>query len=215
MGEIIIKGLFIGFLTSAPMGPIGVLCVQRTLNEGRKYGLFTGMGAALSDVLFAIVAGLGMGFIVDFIETNRTMLFIIGSLILIIFGAMVSRSNPAKKLQKQNKKTRSVWKDFISSFFLNLSNIGILFFYIALFTQFQFITSEYSFSVHLIGILCIGVGAVTWWVLISYVLDRLRGKVNLRALVLFNRILGILLVGIGIVALCRGCYQWLSQIIHI
>jgi threonine/homoserine/homoserine lactone efflux protein len=210
MGEIIIKGLFIGFLTSAPMGPIGVLCVQRTLNEGRKHGLFTGMGASLSDVLFAVIAGLGMGFIIDFIETNRTALFIIGSLILITFGAVVSHSNPARKLQKQNKKIEPVWKDFISSFFLNLSNIGILFFYIALFAQFQFIASEYSFSVHLIGILCIGLGAVAWWVLISYVVDKLRDKVNIRALVLFNRILGIILVGIGIVGLCKG----LSQIIQ-
>lgn len=197
------------------MGPIGVLCVQRTLNEGRKHGLFTGMGASLSDVLFAVIAGLGMGFIIDFIETNRTPLFIIGSLVLIIFGVIVSRSNPAGKLQKQHKQIESVWKDFVSSFFLNLSNIGILFFYIALFAQFQFIASEYSFSAHLVGILCIGAGAIAWWLLISYVVDKLRGRVNLRALVLFNRILGILLITIGIIGFCKGFYQWLSHVIHL
>lgn len=192
------------------MGPIGVLCVQRTLNDGRKHGLFTGIGASLSDMLFAVIAGLGMGFIIDFIETNRTPLFIIGSLVLIIFGLMVSKSNPAGKLQKQHKKAGTVWKDFVSSFFLNLSNIGILFFYIALFAQFQFIALEYSFSIHLIGILCIGVGAIAWWLLISYIVDKLRNRVNLRALVLFNRILGVLLVCIGIIGLCKG----LSPIVH-
>ena len=194
------------------MGPIGVLCVQRTLNEGRKHGLFTGMGASLSDVLFAIIAGLGMGFIIDFIEANQNPLFVFGSLVLIIFGFGISRSNPTKKLQKQARKIVSVWRDFVSSFFINLSNIGILFFYIALFARFNFVAPGYSFGVYIIGILCIGLGAVAWWVLISYVVDKLRDRFNLRGLVLFNRILGVVLVGIGIVGFCKGIYHWASTL---
>lgn len=212
MGEIIIKGLFIGFLTSAPMGPIGVLCVQRTLNEGRRRGLFTGVGASLSDVLFAIIAGLGMGFIIDFVEANQNPLIVIGSLVLIILGYVVSRNNPTKKLQKQARKTVSVWRDFVSSFFLNLSNIGILFFYIALFARFKFIVPGQPFSVYMVGILCVGVGAIAWWILISYIVDRLRERFNLRGLVLFNRILGFVLVCIGIVGFCKGVYHWATTL---
>lgn len=207
MVEIIIKGLFIGFLTSAPMGPVGVLCVQRTLNEGRLHGLMTGIGASLSDVLFAVIAALGMGFIIDFIEANENPLVVLGSMILLIFGYCVFKSNPAKKLQKRDDiKAEPIWKDFLSSFFLNLTNIGILFFYIAIFTRFNFVSSNQPVA---IGVLSIGIGAVLWWLFISYIVDKLRGRFNLRGLVFFNRILGVILVLIGIVGCSRSLYQWL------
>lgn len=209
MIDIIIKGIIIGFLTSAPMGPIGVLCIQRTLNSSRKHGLFTGLGAALSDMLYAIIAGLGMGFIIDFIETNQDPLLILGSIILLIFGYFIFRSNPAKKLQKQDHKVQSVWKDMVSSFFLNLSNIGILFFYIALFARLKFITAAQSLGVSIAGILFIGVGAILWWLLISYIVTLLKDRFNLRALVFFNKILGIILLILGIGGFARGIYHWL------
>jgi len=210
MVEIIVKGLFIGFLTSAPMGPIGVLCVQRTLNEGRRHGLFTGFGASLSDVLFAIIAGLGLGFIIDFIETNEEPLLILGSLVLFLFGSVIFKSNPAKKLQKQEHKNESVWKDFVSSFFLNMSNIGILFLYIALFARFNFISPSQSASFGVVGILAIGIGAILWWFLISYVVNRLRGRFNLRALVFFNKVLGAILLLIGAGGFIRGIYHLIA-----
>lgn len=210
MIEIVIKGLFIGFLTSAPMGPIGVLCVQRTLNEGRIHGLFTGMGASMSDVLFAIIAGLGMGFVIDFVETNQNPLLILGSIILFLFGSIIFRSNPAAKLKKQERKSESVWKDFISSFFLNTSNIGILFLYIALFARLNFISPGQPISIDIAGIAAIGVGAGLWWLLISTLVNKLRTTINLRALSLFNRILGAILIILGVGGFFRGMYYWLG-----
>jgi len=188
------------------MGPIGVLCVQRTLYEGRKHGLATGFGASLSDVLFAVIAGLGMGFIIDFIQTNEQPLLVVGSLILLIFGYFVFNSNPARKLKKQEHKCEPVWKDFVSSFFLNLTNIGIPLFYIALFARFNFISSDQPL---ILGILAIGVGAGAWWILISYIVDKLRERFNLRGLAVFNRILGVILTAIGLVGTFKGFYQWI------
>ena len=71
--DLTIKGLIVGMVASAPMGPVGVLCVQRTLNKGRIYGLVTGLGAAVSDFIYALITGLGMSFVVEFIEQPRTM----------------------------------------------------------------------------------------------------------------------------------------------
>ena len=192
------------------MGPIGVLCVQRTLNEGRIHGLFTGLGASLSDVLFAIIAGLGMGFVIDFVETNQNPLLILGSLILFVFGIIIFNSNPTKKLKKQEYKGESVWKDFVSSFFLNTTNIGILFLYIALFARFNFISPTHPLSFDIAGIASIGIGAGLWWFLISYLVNKLRGNVNLRALVFFNRILGAILIILGVGGFFRGMYYWLA-----
>lgn len=195
------------------MGPIGVLCVQRTLNEGRKHGFFTGIGASLSDVLFAVIAGLGMGMIIDFVETNQNPLLILGSIILLVFGIFIYRSNPAKKLQKQARQNETVWKDCISSFFLNLSNIGILFFYIALFARLNFISADQPLSFDIAGILAIGVGAAIWWLLISYIVSKLRERFNLRALGFFNKILGSILVILGIGGFIRGIYVLSTTII--
>lgn len=191
------------------MGPIGVLCIQRTLNGSRRHGLFTGLGAALSDMLYAIIAGLGMGFVIDFIETNQNPLLILGSIILLVFGYFIFRSNPAARLQKQDHKTQSVWKDLVSSFFLNLSNIGILFLYIALFARLNFINVGQPLGVSITGIMFIGIGAILWWLLISYIVTLLKDRFNLRALVFFNKILGIILIILGIGGFFRGIYHWL------
>lgn len=74
----IIRGLAIGILVSAPMGPIGILCIQRTLNKGRWSGFVTGLGAALSDLIYALLTGLGMSIVIDFIEANQNILQILG-----------------------------------------------------------------------------------------------------------------------------------------
>ena len=71
--EIVVKGLIIGIVASAPMGPVGVLCIQRTLNKGRMYGFVTGCGAAVSDIIYALITGYGLSFIYDFIHNERNL----------------------------------------------------------------------------------------------------------------------------------------------
>ena len=86
--EIIVKGVIIGIVASAPMGPVGVLCVQRTLNKGRAYGLVTGMGAALSDILYALLTGYGLSLLYDVISNRDTIYWmqLVGATIMFIFG---------------------------------------------------------------------------------------------------------------------------------
>lgn len=209
MADIVLKGILIGVLISAPMGPIGVMCIQRTLNEGRIHGFFTGLGATFSDIAYAVIAGLGMGFIVDFLETNLNPIQIIGSVFILLFGYYTFKNNPARTLKKQDDKTNPLWKDFVTSFFLNLSNIGILLFFIALFARFNFIDSENQFQ-NIVGIASVGLGTIIWWFAISYIVSRLRGRFNPRGLMIFNRILGSVLIIIAIVGLVTGIYGWIE-----
>ena len=81
--NIIFQGLIIGIVVSAPMGPVGMLVIQRTLYRGRQAGFFSGLGATASDLFYAILTGLGMTFVIDFIEANQQLLQIAGSLVLI------------------------------------------------------------------------------------------------------------------------------------
>lgn len=207
MISIILNGLFIGFLSSAPMGPVGMLCIQRTLNEGKAHGLVTGLGATVGDMLIAllaIIAALGLGFNTEFIQQHEGPLKVIGSIVLIAFGYVVYNKNPSKNLAKIKEKTTSYWTVFVSSLFLTISNIATLFLYIALFARFNVIDADKPFGYDLITILFIGVGAFLWWLLVTYFVNKLRSRFNPRGLQIFNKIIGVLLIGLGVAGIVTG-----------
>jgi threonine/homoserine/homoserine lactone efflux protein len=207
MVYIIIKGLFIGFLSSAPMGPVGMLCIQRTLNEGKKYGLVTGLGAAAGDMLIAIlavIAALGLGFNTEFIKQHEGPLKVVGSIVLIAFGYVIFNKNPSRNLAKLKESAMSFWKVFVSSLFLTISNIATLFLYIALFARFNVIDADKAFVYDLMTIFFIGVGAILWWLLVTYFVNKLRARFNPRGLQIFNKIIGVLLVGLGVAGIITG-----------
>lgn len=118
---IVSKGIIIGVLVSAPMGPIGMLCIQRTLNKGRWHGFVTGLGAALSDVIYAALTCLGMGVVVNFVEANQAPLQLIGSIVLGIFGYYIFQSNPVRNLKKQREKNYPSRKTLLQLFYLPLA----------------------------------------------------------------------------------------------
>jgi threonine/homoserine/homoserine lactone efflux protein len=199
MGNLLFKGLVIGILVSAPMGPIGILCIQRTLNKGRWHGFTTGLGAALSDIIYALITCLGMGMVVSFVEANEAPLQLIGSLVLAVFGYYTYKSNPTKNLQKnkEGKISSSYTQDFITAFLLTLSNVFIILLYIALFARFGFILPEHSVYLIAAGIVCIGLGAILWWFIVTYFIAKLKTKFNVRGLLIFNRVIGVILIGVS------------------
>ena len=113
---LISKGIVIGVLVSAPMGPIGMLCIQRTLNKGRWHGFVTGLGAALSDVIYAALTCLGMGVVVNFVEANQAPLQ------LIVFSAIIF-SNPILSgiLENNGRKSYLSLRILLQLFFLPLA----------------------------------------------------------------------------------------------
>lgn len=197
MGDLLFKGLVIGILVSAPMGPIGILCIQRTLNKGRWHGFITGLGATLSDIIYAVITCLGMGMVVNFIEANEAPLQLIGSLVLAVFGYFIFKSNPSNILRKNKEGKTSYTQDFITAFLLTLSNIFIILLYIALFARFGFILPEHSAYLITAGIVCIGLGAIFWWLMVTYFIAKLKTRFNVRGLWIFNRVIGIILIGVS------------------
>lgn len=193
------KGIIIGILVSAPMGPIGMLCIQRTLNKGRWHGFVTGLGAALSDVIYAILTCLGMGVVVNFVEANQAPLQLAGSIVLGIFGYYIYRANPVATLKKQQEKKLSFTQDFITAFLLTFSNVLIVLLYIGLFARFTFVLPEHSAWMLLGGIACIGLGAVLWWFGITYIVAKLKKWFNVRGIWLLNRIVGSVIIVLAIV----------------
>lgn len=203
------KGLLIGILVSAPMGPVGMLCIQRTLSKGRWHGFVTGLGAMVSDIIYAMLTSLGMGVVVNFVEANQAPLQLAGSLVLSIFGYYIYQSNPVKNLRKQKERKLSFTQDFITAFLLTFSNVLIVLLYIGLFARFGFILPDHSLGMIIGGIICIGIGAISWWLFITYIVSKLRKWFNVRGIWLMNRIVGstiIILSIIGIISVLLTYY---------
>ncbi|MDD2437025.1 MAG: LysE family transporter [Massilibacteroides sp.] len=201
MISIVSTGVIIGILVSAPMGPVGILCLQRTLSKGRLHGLATGIGAALSDVIYAALSCLAMGVVVNFIEANQAPLQLFGSIILGFFGYYIYQSNPTKSLRRQGDKKLSYTQDFLTSFLLTFSNVFIVLLYIALFARFGFVLPEHSIWVSLCGIGGIGLGAMLWWIVITYFVSKLRKWFNIRSIWILNRIIGVIILLVSVIGL--------------
>lgn len=176
------------------MGPIGMLIIQRTLSKGRWPAFFTGIGAALSDLFYCLLAGFGLSFITDAIEKHQFALQIFGSIVLAAFGLFLFRKNPTRALKTAEVESHSYWSDFISGFFLTVSNPLILFFIIGLFARFNFILPEYEIFHYIWAYLTIFGGAIVWWYLVTFLVSKLRSRFNVRSLWLVNRIVGTVLI---------------------
>ena len=210
--EIVVKGMIIGIVASAPMGPVGVLCVQRTLNKGRIYGLVTGMGAAFSDILYALLTGYGLSFIYDLISNESTLYWIqlIGAAIMFIFGIHTFRTNPMKKSRKVSHNKSNILNNGITGFFITLSNPTIILLFLALFTPFNFMLPEQTLFMQFIGYLSIFGGALLWWFFITYVVSKLRTRFDDRGIQIINKIIGgAVMVGsfIGAVLIATGTWS--------
>lgn len=194
--DIVFKGLLIGIIASAPMGPVGVLCVQRTLNKGRWYGFVTGCGAALSDMFYAGVTGLGMGIVVDFVnnDTNRFYLQIAGSIMLLLFGLYTYRIDPTRKLRKPGQIKGTLTHNAITAFFVTLSNPLIIFLFMALYAQFAFGLQLDKPIEMVAGFVSIVGGALLWWWGLTWLIDQIRTKFSTDGIKLINKIIGMVVM---------------------
>ena len=199
MLEVIYKGIIIGVIVSAPMGPIGILCVQRTLNRGRLHGLASGLGAMVSDVIYASVTLIGLGFMDDLLKDNHLLIQVIGSIVIILFGVALFYTNPLKVMKPSTNSTDTRYKhDFVTAFLLTLSNAAIIFLFISLFARFQYNPLEKNWFTFAVGLLSIGVGALAWWFFITTYVSKLKRYFSRQSLKFFNRVVGIILILLGV-----------------
>ena len=201
MLEIIIKGVLIGLCISVPLGPIGMLTIQRTLNRGQKYGVATGLGATTSDLVYTIITLFFLSFVLDFIEAHRFVIELVGSLVVALFGWYIFQSNPATQPKPNETVKHSLLSDFVTSFGLTFSNPLVLFVLIALFARFQFIGNKTTLFVTICGILSILGGALLWWNMLTILVSKFKNKLNMRELKLINQITGIIILLIGSIGL--------------
>ena len=189
------KGMLIGLIASAPMGPVGVLCVQRTLNKGRWYGFITGIGAALSDMIYAAITGYGMSYVMDVLSNQQTKMYlqIVGSVMLLAFGIYTYKSDPTKKIHRSGNGKGTLFHNGMTAFLVTFSNPLIIFLFVACFAQFAFVMPDHPFEM-VVGFMSIVFGALLWWFGLTWLIDKIRGKFDDNGIRLINQVIGSIVV---------------------
>lgn len=203
------RGLAIGILISAPMGPIGMFVIQRTLSKGRWPAFFSGTGAALSDLIYCLLTGLGLSFVTEFIEEHQLLLQIIGGVVLAAFGGYLFRKNPTRSLKPAVAGANNFWRDMVTGFALTFSNPLILFFIIGLFARFNFIQQDYQLYHYVTAYITIFAGALLWWYMVTLLVNALRARFNVRSLWLVNRIIGSVLICMALIGVGMALAEFL------
>ncbi len=199
--QLILKGLLIGIICSAPMGPVGILCIRRTLQKGREYGIATGAGAALSDLFYALVTGAGMlPLMMEFIDKEQNLFYlkIVGAIMLFAFGIWMLRTDPRKGYRpSQSENNGTLFSNAVSAFFLTISNPLIIFLFIALFNMFTFVIPGNWYGSAL-GYASIVGGAMLWWMGLTQLIVRMKSKFDLHGIKTLNRTIGTIVITVAV-----------------
>ena len=194
------------------MGPIGILCIQRTLNKGRNSGFFTGIGAAASDLFYCLLVGLGISLVTDFIADHVNILQIIGSAILIVYALYMIVHSPVSQITENIDQREDKWRDAVTGFLFTLSNPLIIFLVVPLFARFGFPLPEYKFYHVIFGYASIVLGALLWWAVITFFVDKVRSHFNIRSMWLINRIIGTIILILSLYGLVTGTIAYLQEL---
>lgn len=200
-----------GLGVSIPLGPIGVLCMQRTLSKGRLSGFISGMGAAVADTLFSALAILGLAFVLLLFENNKILFLIAGGAIIVFIGVRIYFSNPIKQIRQNKRGKKRLFEDFISVFMLTLSNPGAIFLILASFALVRLeLDRESGYANIAVAIGGVFIGASLWWFTLSSVISHYRRRFRIRQLWVVNRVAGTLIALLGILSIFNGVYDLFS-----
>lgn len=193
------KGLFVGFVIAAPVGPVGIMCIHRTLCQGRIAGYVSGLGAALADMFFGAITAFGFSFIAEPLIDHNNWLRVGGGLVLCLVGL---RSLFKRKLPPPaTRDGTDLISDFVSAFLVTLTNpitiVSFAIFYAAI--DIPHIADDTRWGIALTtGVF---IGAALWWLLLTIVAGFFHGRVEERGALWINRISGAILLGFGILLL--------------
>ena len=197
-----IRGLIIGFSIAAPVGPIGILCIRRTLAEGRASGFLSGLGAATADALYGCVAGFGLTVISGFLVDQRFYIQLIGGIFLLALGIKTLRSAPAERAAAASGTGLAA--SYASTLLLTLTNPMTILSFAGIFAALGVADTGGDLSAAALLVLGVFIGSAAWWLLLSGGVGLMREKLSSGVLRWTNRLSGGILVAFGIIAVWQA-----------
>lgn len=195
-----VRGLLIGLSIAATVGPMSILCIQRTLYKGYTYGLVSGLGIATADAVYGCTAAFGLTLITNFLVSQQTWIRLLGGLFLIYLGLKTGLTRPAERAAVAKMKANNFLGAYVSTFLLTLTNPLTILSFAAIFAGIGVAASRNTLSAATV-VLGVFTGSALWWFILTGGISLLRGKFTPGWLLWINRISGAILVLFGILAL--------------
>lgn len=199
-----LRGIVLGFSIAAPVGPIGILCIRRTLASGPRSGFVSGLGAATADAVYGGVAAFGLTAISSLLIGQQQWLRLIGGLFLCVIGIQAVRAQPGAEPSAVGTRGGRLAGDYLSTLGLTLTNPTTILSFVAIFAGVGWVTEgqdqrDFGSAAWLVA----GVfsGSTAWWLILSTGVSLVRGRFNTRALRWTNRLAGGIIALFGALAL--------------
>lgn len=193
-----LQGIVIGFAMALPVGPIGIMCIRKTLTEGRVHGLVIGLGAATADMVYSCIAAFGLTMITDILDSQKFWIRLVGGTLILFLGAKIFRAKPTDP--KVPVKNPGMLGSYLYTFFLTLTNPLTIFAFIGVFAALGLGSGLSIFSAIAL-VLGVFIGSSLWFIALSSGFTLFRHKFKLNGLVWVNRIAGGLIIISGFIAL--------------
>lgn len=195
----LLRGFIIGLVLAAPVGPVGVLCVQRALSEGRLHGLLSGLGAAVGDALYGAVAAYGVVAVSQWLQSHFTEVRVVGGVVLLLLAAKSALARPKPPPEKISDRihTESLTQDFFSALLLTVTNPVTLLAFAGIMATLGDPVKD-SATALVAGVF---LGSATWWLALSFSVDLFRNYVDHGFQIWVNRVSAVVLLAFGVGAI--------------
>lgn len=192
------RGLIIGVSIAAPVGPIGLLCIQRTVIQGRAFGFVSGLGAATADAVYGSVAGFGIDLVSHFLIHQRIWIHLIGGALLLLLGIRGLFTRSAEQAAPTKNTVRRIWWSYLSTFLLTITNPVTILSFVAVFAALGVANSSQEYVSATFIVVGVFLGSALWWLFLSGIAGWLRGKLNRAVLLWVSRLSAVVIIGFGI-----------------
>jgi threonine/homoserine/homoserine lactone efflux protein len=196
--ELFVRGIIAGLAISAPVGPVNVLCISRTLTKGPRAGVISGLGAGAADTIYGGIAGFSISFIIRFLLKEEFWIRLFGGMLLIGIGIRYYFKEP-KHLDEEREKA-SPHAEFASAFLLNLTNPTTVLSFLAVLAVLG-LGQHYPRLHTFLLVLGIFAGAMVWWIILTLASNHFRDRFNDHAMLWMNRIAGLAIGGFGVITM--------------
>lgn len=217
--EVLFRGLCVGVAASITVGPVAVLCIQRTLSKNRRSGIVSGLGVACADTFMAMAALFFYSMLQSHIEQYNTLLRVAGGIFVVIVGVYIFSQNPVPQIRRNRAGKMSPWQDFVSIFGLTIANfIMVIPYILAFFAVFKIATVETLDFAGMVrgGVVMAGFfgGSLAWWSLLAFVINLFRRRFRPRHMLTINHLAGIIIGVLGIYTILSTFFDIFPHVGH-
>jgi threonine/homoserine/homoserine lactone efflux protein len=192
--ELPFRGLLAGFIIAFPVGPVNVLCIQRTIEKGWRSGLVSGVGAAAADTIYGGVAGFGISLVINWLIREQFWIRLVGGFLLLLIGIVYYFKKPKSLKDPCEESSHS---DVVSTFLLTLTNPTTVLSFIAVLASLG-MSQRRPIWMTVLLVAGIFTGSMVWWIILTGTVNKLRNKITDRTMVWMNRIAGIAIGAFGV-----------------